>query len=674
MKQINIYIATLIILLFGLSGCATDEEKVSGKGTIRIGVNLDTSVKTKADESPIRLTIVKVDKDGKPVPGAPVYGYDLPTGPISLPADTYLLTAFTGENPNGRPTSKPYYVGSKKETIAAGDDKTISIECKLTTAVIAINYDGLGAYKGLEYETVVGYSENSADNITFSSTNNIRKGYFVPGTELSVVFRYRGEDKIWKDENMPKIVGTKAQYQYNIKFTVREDDSEGDTGSAGVGIEVTYPSEKPNNVDIQIKIPFATDDVKIITKTNGAEIKGSFLTNTSTVVDKATFKYKQKGTTNWISETLSDKLEGEIFGLQSGQSYDYEYKGLSKTPITGNFITTPEVEVNSWAKFALLTETYNCDPDDIASLKIRYRINEDGKEWSELKENSLDEQNVLKITSLESGKNYAYKFVSFDGKVESEVYELTTEFDAKLPNGNFDTWAKFNDKIWFAGTQAEADAKDAFWDSGNVGTSIMSQYPTSPEASIVHTNGGQSASLKSQNVVIKFAAGNIYSGRFIKLVGMKGAKIGFGRPFTSRPTQLKGWYKYKPGTVDKGGHLELPAKAQDKCDIYIALTDMEGKDGYAKEVDNTVESTFIKYETDPEIIAYGKISDSEASKETDWAEFTIDLKYRDLMRIPKYIIIVASASKYGDYFTGSTKSQMYIDDFELIYGDNPVTQ
>ena len=37
-----------------------------------------------------------------------------------------------------------------------------------------------------------------------------------------------------------------------------------------------------------------------------------------------------------------------------------------------------------------------------------------------------------------------------------------------------------------------------------------------------------------------------------------------------------------------------------------------------------------------------------------------------------YLIVVASASKYGDYFTGSKSSVMYVDDFSLIYGSEPI--
>ncbi|MDE5712626.1 MAG: PCMD domain-containing protein, partial [Muribaculaceae bacterium] len=30
-------------------------------------------------------------------------------------------------------------------------------------------------------------------------------------------------------------------------------------------------------------------------------------------------------------------------------------------------------------------------------------------------------------------------------------------------------------------------------------------------------------------------------------------------------------------------------------------------------------------------------------------------------------VIVCSASKFGDYFCGSSSSVMYVDDFELVY-------
>ena len=50
-----------------------------------------------------------------------------------------------------------------------------------------------------------------------------------------------------------------------------------------------------------------------------------------------------------------------------------------------------------------------------------------------------------------------------------------------------------------------------------------------------------------------------------------------------------------------------------------------------------------------------------------YQDFTLELDYRTTSRKPKYIIIVASASKYGDYFTGGSGSELIIDEFSLEY-------
>lgn len=49
------------------------------------------------------------------------------------------------------------------------------------------------------------------------------------------------------------------------------------------------------------------------------------------------------------------------------------------------------------------------------------------------------------------------------------------------------------------------------------------------------------------------------------------------------------------------------------------------------------------------------------------AEIIIPLDYRDNTRLPKYIVMVASSSRYGDYFAGAVGSIMWIDDVELVY-------
>ena len=47
--------------------------------------------------------------------------------------------------------------------------------------------------------------------------------------------------------------------------------------------------------------------------------------------------------------------------------------------------------------------------------------------------------------------------------------------------------------------------------------------------------------------------------------------------------------------------------------------------------------------------------------------FEIKLDYRSTSRVPTYMQITCSASKYGDYFTGGSGSVLYVDEFSFDY-------
>ena len=67
---------------------------------------------------------------------------------------------------------------------------------------------------------------------------------------------------------------------------------------------------------------------------------------------------------------------------------------------------------------------------------------------------------------------------------------------------------------------------------------------------------------------------------------------------------------------------------------------------------------------DKNVIAYGEFISAKTI--SGYEEYTIRLDYRDY-RKPKYLVIVATASKYGDYFTGGEGSTLYLDEMELTY-------
>ena len=294
-----------------------------------------------------------------------------------------------------------------------------------------------------------------------------------------------------------------------------------------------------------------------------------------------------------------------------------------------------------------------------------------------------NEKFTTKITNLTPSTEYNYRLAySKEGKeYASDIATFTTETEIALPNGDMDDWYQ-SGKTWYPVSENDYNISGSFWDSSNPGTTtgagaLVNKNPTQGNSDIVHTPGGKSAELKSQYAsafgIGKFAAASLYTGKFNSLVGTNGAKIDFGQEFASRPTALHGWFRYTNGKIDyRGGNTPegvAEIGTDDLCSIYMALAKAP------HQLDNTKTSTFFDFENDPNIIAYGQLPDAEAvSTNNEWKEFTVTMTYKDLTpQTQYYLIIVCSSSKYGDYFTGSTGSTMYIDDLELIYGE-PATK
>lgn len=184
--------------------------------------------------------------------------------------------------------------------------------------------------------------------------------------------------------------------------------------------------------------------------------------------------------------------------------------------------------------------------------------------------------------------------------------------------------------------------------------------------------------MTSKKIVIKFAAGNIFTGQYLATDGTDGV-LGWGRPCTSRPKALKVYVRYEPGSVDVGGD-KIAKEETDKGIIYVAVGDWAGqtysdKGTWPFVVQTKNASSLFSTEkgtySGDGIIAYGEKTFDEAYNENGgYKELTINLDYDNFggnQRKPTSIIIVASASKFGDYFQGSTSSKMWLDDMELIY-------
>ena len=230
-----------------------------------------------------------------------------------------------------------------------------------------------------------------------------------------------------------------------------------------------------------------------------------------------------------------------------------------------------------------------------------------------------------------------------------------------------------------------------FWDTGNTGAAIAGATLTDKTSDVRPGSDGQyAAKLESKLAGIagvgRLAAGNLFVGRYVATRGTNGI-VGFGRPFAVRPTALKGWVKYQCGEITDVGTTQPPGVTLSKGDpdngiIYFALgtwtkeeygvcekeegDKLVGTDEVPICVDTRDRNTFFSPDS-PAVVAYGELVLDRSV--TEWQEFTIKLDYRATDIVPTHIVLVCSASRYGDYYTGSRNSILWVDDFELVYDE-----
>lgn len=291
----------------------------------------------------------------------------------------------------------------------------------------------------------------------------------------------------------------------------------------------------------------------------------------------------------------------------------------------------------------------------------------DVQDWKTLADSLIvvDGVNIsARLDSLEAATEYDVKLI-FDGE-ELPGETFMTDAPAQLPNFSFDDWW-YNNKTWWVYGESYDDA-DRIWDSANPGTgSLIGMNLTTPEETDVIS--GKALRMQSKFVMVKFAAGNLFTGKFNGLVGMTGADLEWGTAFTSKPKSLKGYFKYAPQLVDYKDNVKVNNPTEsDICQIQVILIDTErpfqvlpmgGVNGptYDGKMVDLNDSEYI----------LGRGVKNYGSTEGEWVEFEIPIEYSDPTRKPTYVIVTCASSYLGDYFTGADGSVMLVDEFEFIY-------
>lgn len=346
--------------------------------------------------------------------------------------------------------------------------------------------------------------------------------------------------------------------------------------------------------------------------------------------------------------TLDCTLERNFTVLYKGVEYVWTMTCIHKA------VQNEVKSVDAWTYRATVVGDYNGE----GTPYYEYRQASE-QEWTRFDEVSVDGVTVTsEITGLLADTEYFVRLVS--GDVHGVEMSFKTDAPVQLPGMGFDSWhyGGNNGKTWYPYPQGDPNP---CWDTANPGVSSLIDNTTVPEYEH-KVEGDAAAKMVSSYAVVKFAAGNIFSGKFAKFESFT-AYLDWGIPFTSRPYSLKGWYDYRPGIVDNVDKSKYPDMLGKPDFMHLQVALVADESAGPVVVDSSKPEK-LNFKTDPRVIAHAEIVSDENTG--GYKEFELVLDYRD-NRTPAYAIVVASASYRGDYFTGAVGSTLYVDAFNFTY-------
>lgn len=343
-----------------------------------------------------------------------------------------------------------------------------------------------------------------------------------------------------------------------------------------------------------------------------------------------------------------------ITDFNQSVKFDVSFFGLTETWTVNVQRTLENVvtgTVNPWGTFANVTGSVQAGSTLAAGFDYRKKSAAD---WSYMAATVSGGKISARLPNL--SPNTEYQFRARLGEETAATTSFRTEPIPIIANMGLDEWA-LNGKTWYANSVAASSIDQGFWGTGNEGvTSPMAggnDSNTSPTTDV--QSGAQAASIKTISVpIVSLAAGSLFTGYFQLTIATPLNSPKFSRPYIGRPTKLKFWYKYDPKIIEvvRNG---APAKVGDvdQCMVYMYLGDWDGE----------LLSSELKKDKTRGVIAYGEFVTNK--KVDTYTQQTIEMQYYDVNRPVKKIIIVATSSIYGDFYTGGIGSTLLLDNLEF---------
>jgi len=715
MKALNyIYIGIWLILCGTLTACHDENELSDGGARVYLNASVSSDIKLASRAGIDELkenTLIWISKKDKGLVKKFEGLSSLPANGLWLTTGEYVAEGWAGDSVPASFTDR-YFTGYAPFTVSKGQSTGVNLNCKIANVVASVNYSEEIDEAISSYSLTVGHE---GGELTFEGRDT-RKGYFMMSS--------RSRDLQWTlNGTLPSgetftrsgtIESPKRATEYTIN--VNYSGSETTVGGGHFSIEIDETAIEVNHEVVIRLAPFIMGDNFDITKPFYAELgkvgDHAFFVNASaqlsSVIIDSRFFMEQCGLdgndVDFIHMSDEVRRALESHGIETVHTYDpdldvaslrvkfsaafnnalpegrYDFRIIAtdvkptsnRTEATFSLVVSnAPVKVEDPSPAGIWTSQATLSGGIISAGASEYGFlyraaasRADG-DWQKAVGEVSGNTVTATITGLTPGSRYEYK-VYADDFISADIKSFTTDSEQQLPNAGFEEW-NTSSKTYLICT----DASSMFWDSGNHGSSKMGKNVTQPDETVKHT-GQRSIKMESQFVGIgtigAFAAGNMFVGEFLGTENTTKGILGWGRPWTTRPKALKGYIKYSPQAithVDSDNLPDVHSGDMDSGILYIALVDDSHKSyqsykSYPWIVRTADPANWLFSKDKPNVIAYGERIFTEATAGDGIIEFEIPIK-------PSNIIVVASASRYGDYYTGGQSSTMWLDDLQLVY-------
>lgn len=677
----NVYTYFLLLLGALLVTSCNRGRSDSGSGTLSLSCVEDQRINVRSDADPLIYSINVYNAQGDVVA---TFADHTAIDQIKLPVGTYRIQAVSVTS-NIDPLGAPIYMGEKSGVEIKSDVTTnVTIETALANIKIMAEFSQQIRDNFKKYDVTV---LSDTTSITFGLADQ-GKVWYIPAPadgNLKMIIRMinnqNGTENIGQEQTFYQtITGAAARDYFRLSFDIEQGGSLTDGG--GVFklliktetdlIEHLYTidvSDQPaptialeSGLDLANSIVINADKRGVPIKLNVAtpaalreltmmhNIPALIEMGIPTILDLCRLDPAIKGVLNRNGITFSEIAEGasdswidftQLFNtLGLGQyqiritAYDAQQQ-LTKVELKVDIMPDMDmlmVNATPWAKFATLTgEWYTLHKPQ--QMTFEYTTS-DSDVWTAVPQDQVttDDQAqtvTARVTGLNPSTEYRFRVVgqNADGVPyrASNILNALTEAAPEIPNLSFDTWTKGGNN-WYP----NADAANSFWATGNEGVTIP--VLVGKAANTVPTDDavkGQAAYMTTISVpIVNVAAGNIFTGTFKTNTTNPASSAKMGRPYTGRPTGLRGWYKYTKVNSDKGH-------------VYISL-----KSGSTQ-------------------IAYGELVIDQTV--STYTAFEFKLNYTNTTLKPTEITVIATSSIGGASFVGEYGSTLWVDEFELLW-------